>query len=306
MTRRRLHDIAFACVVLAILFGDPDVWADGGQNHTCQGGFNCNDQTPISTSATASASSEVVVQNQIQHSATTQTGDIATSATGGNARSGDSTAVAGSVTAGDQSTSVQIRSERQVPDGYLLYSPNYIDCGRVIGFQFGNSNGIASGGIPIRRDRSCDHWKAVEEAQQNGHILLSYAFMCQIPNVGKRTLGKERCERVVGLAETWWDSVLGVAPIELGKIEAADDAALLLAQTDVEELERRVQQAEERVEIAEADVEKAAETNELLERRLQRVNEQLKELQRKEETPASWQQELKEYKLRSSKDERSR
>lgn len=97
---------------------------------------------------------------------------------------------------------------RQVPNQYFNYSPNFIQCNRTIGLQIANTSGAASLGIPIGRQKDCDLWLAVEEAQQNGHVLLSYAFMCEIKNV-KKVWGLDRCQQVTGLAEDWWNAAVG-------------------------------------------------------------------------------------------------
>lgn len=120
---------------------------------------------------------------------------------------------------GDQSLSIRGRS--QVPDGYFNYTPNFIDCGRVIGLQFGNTNGIGSLGIPLPRDKACDVWKAVQEAQENGHILLSYAFMCEVPNI-RRVWGVEKCNQLVGLADDWFESALGGESFEVSVEDLPD------------------------------------------------------------------------------------
>ncbi len=82
--------------------------------------------------------------------------------------------------------------EAQVPDTAFYYSPNYVSCLRTYGLQWAGSKGSASLGVPGRRDRSCDLWLAVHEARLNGHIALSYAFMCQIRNV-RLVWGENEC-----------------------------------------------------------------------------------------------------------------
>lgn len=119
---------------------------------------------------------------------------IKTTAIASNKAASSSGATVGDQTVTNSNNSgVSVQGQR-VPDGYFSYSPNYLDCGRVLGLQFGNSNGVGSLGVPLPRDRSCDIWKAVEEAQQNGHIALSYAFMCEIKNI-RTVWGKETCYR---------------------------------------------------------------------------------------------------------------
>lgn len=100
-------------------------------------------------------------------------------------------------------TTINRNSRAQVPNAYFSYTPNFIDCGRVLGFQYGNTNGIGSFGVPLPRDKACDIWKAVNEAQENGHILLSYAFMCEIKNI-KKVWGLEKCKEITDTAGDWW------------------------------------------------------------------------------------------------------
>lgn len=137
----------------------------------------------------------------------------------------------------------QTRVPRQVPDAFFSYTPNYIDCGRVLGFQYGNTSGVGSIGIPLPRDRSCDVWLAVNEAQQNGHVLLSYAFMCEIRNI-RQVWGKARCNELTETAGEWWKQTFNpdvlLAP-------TAKDRQLTNLQRDVRELHSTIQQLSEMV-----------------------------------------------------------
>ena len=92
---------------------------------------------------------------------------------------------------------------RQTPNAYFNYTPNFLQCGRVLGFQYGNPSGVGSIGIPLPRDKACDIWLAVNEAQENGHVLLSYAFMCEIKNI-RKVWGLERCQQITDTAGDWW------------------------------------------------------------------------------------------------------
>lgn len=172
------------------------------QNHECQGGHNCNDaelgDIDIDIVANPDVDGDTIDVG-------VETGDVFTGV------EGDTIAV-------DASPSLAISTNvpRQVPNSYFNYTPNFLNCGRVIGFQYGNSSGIGAAGIPWFRDRSCDIWLAVNEAQENGHVLLSYAFMCEIKNI-KNVWGLERCNKLVGLAEEWWDASLGVDAAVAGK-----------------------------------------------------------------------------------------
>ena len=180
-----------------------------------------NNATAISGSTARAVSESVSGANSLAKGGSATVGDI----TGGDVNVGPTNVTQEGSTAtvegvaggsvGDVSlTGGTTRIERQVPDGYFNYSNNYVACMRTIGFQYGNQSGIGSVGIPLRRDKSCDVWFAVNEAQENGHVLLSYAFMCEIRNI-KEVWGKERCNKLVGLADDWFESTLGVQ--DLGK-----------------------------------------------------------------------------------------
>lgn len=132
------------------------------------------------------------------------------------------------------------RIPRQVPNGYFNYTPNFISCGRVIGFQYGNSSGIGSFGVPWFRDKSCDIWLAVNEAQENGHVLLSYAFMCEIKNI-RTVWGKEKCNTITDTAGKWWEEVIEPAgEYETVAEEAAQIEHNLLANVEHDELEQEL------------------------------------------------------------------
>lgn len=133
----------------------------------------------------------------------------------------------------------------RVPNAYFNYTPNYIDCGRVLGFQYGNSNGIGSFGVPLPRDKACDIWKAVNEAQENGHILLSYAFMCEVKNI-KKVWGLERCQQITDTAGEWWIAMAAgdTETVEdtISRFEPPDSVVIATEQHDELEEELRVTQ----------------------------------------------------------------
>lgn len=134
--------------------------------------------------------------------------------------------------------------------------------------------------------------------------------MCEIPNI-RRTWPKERCQRIVGLAADWFDEVLGVPPPKtegeaVYETVAEPELEQLLAQTDVEKYHDELEQ---RVEAAEVEVEKAAQTNELLARRLRRANQEIEELKRTQQVQQQelgWRAELKAYELKSGKGAREK
>jgi hypothetical protein len=96
-------------------------------------------------------------------------------------------------------TSVSFSSPRRAPSTYLNLSNNTASCVRVLGFSFANTSGSGTLGMPLPRSKACDMWKAVQEAQENGHIALSYAFMCEIKNI-RKVWGLQRCQEVTGQA----------------------------------------------------------------------------------------------------------
>jgi hypothetical protein len=162
---------------------------------------------------------------------------------------------------------------KQVPDAFFNYTPNYIDCGRVLGFQYGNSNGIGSFGVPLPRDKACDIWKAVNEAQENGHILLSYAFMCEIKNI-RKVWGKERCNEITATAGTWWLATLK------GDTDKATDAVVEFAPPDREVI------IDTRQEVIEEELVKTQQQVQTLEVEIKDQNElrrKVREYERREE-----------------------
>lgn len=173
---------------------------------------------------------------------------------------------------------------RQVPNAYFNYTPNFISCGRVIGFQYGNSSGIGSFGVPWFRDRSCDIWLAVNEAQENGHIVLSYAFMCEIKNI-RQVWGKERCDAVTAEAVAWMETELPlyaevepqlIAEVTEEQLEAELAEQRTIYEEDIRALEARVAEAERRAAAAARQAEQAK---------------------------PEWRDKLKHYKLKSEEDQ---
>lgn len=171
---------------------------------------------------------------------------------------------------------------RQVPNQYFNYSPNFIQCQRIIGFMIANTSGAASLGIPIGRSKTCDIWLAVQEAQENGHVLLSYAFMCEIKNI-KKVWGLKRCQQVTGLVEKWWERSLGGDSEDAEKNDAAQGLDRgtgglenLFAQTDVEKYHSEL---EEEVEDLKAVVIRQEADNETLSKQIE-VQRQEQQVQR--------------------------
>jgi len=181
------------------------------QDHTCQGGHNCNkggDGTSGDIDNRSHSESSVTIDGPVVEANNLIEGPLVDGITG---EGGDGGSVEGSGNA-----SVNIHGDnypRQTPNAYFNYTPNFLNCGRVIGFQYGNPSGIGSFGVPWFRDKSCDIWLAVNEAQQNGHILLSYAFMCEIKNI-KSVWGKPRCNEITATAGEWWTKNIKLIPDE--------------------------------------------------------------------------------------------
>jgi hypothetical protein len=150
----------------------------------------------------------------------------------------------------DGGTQIRTDVPRQVPDTTIFYSPNYGQCMRSLGFQFATDRMSTFLGIPLRRDGACDLWLAANEAQENGHILLSYGFMCQIRNI-QRVWGRERCARMTEQAIVWLE--LALKPPEEGSETQSEDegsltaAGQLLAVVEIEELEKELKETKETV-----------------------------------------------------------
>lgn len=170
--------------------------------------------------------------------------------------------------------------QRQTPDAYFNYTPNFLQCGRVLGFQYGNPSGIGSIGIPLPRDKACDIWLAVNEAQENGHILLSYAFMCEIKNI-KKVWGKERCNEITDTAGLWW-----VAMAE-GDTETVEDTisrfeppdSVVIAQEEHDDLEEELRVTQMQLGYVQNELEMEREQRELEQ---QDVQEKIQQYERRE------------------------
>ena len=115
------------------------------------------------------------------------TGDVGISAEGGSI--GLDGAEFGNVSVQDQ----------RAPSVWLNQSGNLVSCTRVFGIGGSTTNGSFVFGIPAGRQKDCDIWLAVNEAQENGHIALSYAFMCEIKHI-RNVWGKERCQEATDAA----------------------------------------------------------------------------------------------------------
>ena len=143
---------------------------------------------------------------------------------------------------------------RQVPNAYLNYTPNYIQCQRTLGLQFATSRGVASLGAPLPRSKACDIWLAVNEAQENGHILLSYAFMCEIKNI-QRVWGKDRCNEITDTAGQWWIATLDEDTEKAAQLieRFVPPDAVQIAATQHGVLEEELEKTKEQVRILEAE-----------------------------------------------------
>lgn len=139
------------------------------------------------------------------------------------------------------SQSVQFSSPRQVPNMYMNQSGNMIDCARIIGFGGANGKGSFMLGIPAGRQRDCDIWAAVNESQENGHIALSYAFMCEIKNISK-VWGKERCNEITAAARIDLDRVLSGNDSRLAELSIMESQH----ESELDALARRLEEVEER------------------------------------------------------------
>lgn len=148
---------------------------------------------------------------------------------------------------------VQFSQHRQVPNMYLNQSGNMIDCARIIGFGGANTKGSFMLGIPAGRQRDCDIWAAVNEAQENGHVALSYAFMCEIKNISK-VWGKERCNELTAAARNDLNKVLGATDALLMDRMRAEQQH----EEEIARLQQRIVAIEEQERLDAAAAKKAA------------------------------------------------
>lgn len=172
-------------------------------------------------------------------------------------------------------TTVQISGSsypRQVPEQTLFINNSNLDnCIRVLGFSFARDNGSGMLGIPIPRDRSCDVWRAVNEAQENGHVMLSYAFMCEIKNI-KKVWGLERCSQMTTEAMTWLEQ-------EYSTLAGSTD---LVAEVDTEKLERELEATKHTVSVQQVELERVQRELKVYRQRTQQ--EVMQEIERRDET----------------------
>lgn len=136
------------------------------------------------------------------------------------------------------SQSVQFSYPQRVPATYLNLSNNTESCVRVLGFSFANTSGSGMVGMPLPRGKACDMWKAVNEAQENGHIALSYAFMCEIRNI-RKVWGLERCKELTEAALQSLEDMTTSHNFE-------PEPSLVMAQVSQEEFDEQQQLVEDR------------------------------------------------------------
>lgn len=154
--------------------------------------------------------------------------------------------------------SVHYSYPRQVPNLYLNQSGNIVNCARIFGFGGANTKGSFMFGIPAGRQRDCDIWLAVNEAQENGHVALSYAFMCEIKHI-KDVWGKDRCDELTRQAIEWLDMAMAdpvgsLDPVreELLEVENEHEYDIQLVQATQAEVINRMDRLEELVQRAPA------------------------------------------------------
>lgn len=127
-------------------------------------------------------------------------------------------------------------------------------------------------------------WLAVNEAQENGHIALSYAFMCEIKNI-RQIWGKERCAQLTAEAQEWIEVEIAEAP-----------KGELFAEVDVEEVR---EEYEARFSVQQDAVEREIE---ILEKKLQAAEQRAREADRALKAELrkdqEWRDKLRKYELK--------
>lgn len=212
-------------------------------------------------------------QNQDQSQTQEQTANSTSESNSSSESVSNATAVA---EGGSNSQSVHFSSPRQVPPTYLQLSNNTESCVRVLGFSFANTSGSGMLGVPLPRGKACDIWKAVNEAQENGHVWLSYAFMCEIKNISK-VWGLDRCKELTEQALSTLDELIGSVIVPEDEYEE-----LLMAQVqqeEIEALENRFSQQQNLIE----ELQDEAEEHEAKEMELERLKREVREAKAKQE-----------------------
>ncbi len=161
-----------------------------GQDHTCQGGHNCNN-----------GESGVQEQVQDQTQAQTQAAEQSQSAEGGNAN----------LTSADSFT-VRTDYKRNAPS---VHAPSIHPTAPCIvtggfGLSFPGGGGSLGGG---KLDKGCEERETARMLAEMGAIDLSLAILCK-SNAVERTVGEEECS-------AW------VRPLELWYVHAPADATVL-------------------------------------------------------------------------------
>jgi hypothetical protein len=150
------------------------------------------------------------------------------------------------VTGGAATLNSTYTREREAPNIYLNAGQAERDCGKVIGLSGSNTTGGWALGIPLPRKwaPTCDFWRAANEAQENGHVWLSYHFQCQISHL-KKAWGEDQCDEIEHNA---WMELGIIQPEPTGMIFISEDEydQLLIAQVSKEEIEEHQRQIEAR------------------------------------------------------------
>lgn len=230
--------------IMQVTYANPPDCPPGHDNiGSCEGGNGGNGDTngnPGNNSQEVTqtqSQGQEQGQNQDQSQTQEQTANSTSESNSSSESVSNATAVA---EGGSNSQSVHFSSPRQVPPTYLQLSNNTESCVRVLGFSFANTSGSGMLGVPLPRGKACDMWKAVNEAQENGHVWLSYAFMCEIKNI-RDVWGLDRCKELTEQALTQLDDLVSFGySVEPGHVSLPEDEYedLLLAQVQQEEIEQ--------------------------------------------------------------------
>lgn len=191
-------------IALAIVLWIPLAAARGEQNHTCQGGHNCNDgggdtnNRSVSGAISGSTSGAVAEGG----SATAGVGDTTASADvvnnvsllGGSGGEGGSGGIDGTGNILSPSTSVTTTTTNKYKEAPRAYagtasSPKDIDCRTILGFDFRGATedgaGGATFGIPLGERGDCKFERQAARAFAKGDLELGWANHCRSPtNLG--------------------------------------------------------------------------------------------------------------------------
>jgi hypothetical protein len=207
-----------ALTLVFVLMCVDAAYAGGNQNHTCQGGHNCNEG---GGDATANATADATAHAGAESAATATTGPVTV----------ENAAAGGSASNEGNSLSVESNYEGGPADLVLIPNNNTESCLRVFGFSFGNKDGSGMFGFPWR-SKACDYKAFAADADAQGNLELGWFWRCHMKSAYKVFKDKgESDEAAIGQCH---DQMVGRVEL-LTRVEQLED------ELEFERNERRIE-----------------------------------------------------------------